>query len=42
MTRKRGLGKGLGALLGQYMDPEVGEDTEVRRIRLDQINRSLE
>lgn len=37
MTRKRGLGKGLGALLGQYMDPEVSGDTEVRRIPLDQI-----
>lgn len=37
MTRKRGLGKGLGALLGQYMDPEVGEDTEVRHIPLGHI-----
>jgi len=37
MTRKSGLGKGLGALLGQYMDPEIKEDTEVRRIAISAI-----
>jgi ParB family chromosome partitioning protein len=37
MTRKGGLGKGLGALLGQYMDPEVVEETEVRRLSIEQI-----
>lgn len=37
MNRKRGLGKGLGALLGEYMDPEVAEQAEVIRIPLSQI-----
>jgi ParB family chromosome partitioning protein len=37
MTRKRGLGKGLGALLGEYVDPQVSEDTEVRRLLLANI-----
>lgn len=33
MTRRDRLGKGLGALLGQYLEPEVVE-TEIRRIRV--------
>jgi len=33
MTRRDRLGKGLGALLGQYMDPEV-DATEIRRVRV--------
>jgi len=36
-ARKRGLGKGLGALLGEYMDPEVTEDTEVRALSLTKV-----
>jgi len=36
MTRRDRLGKGLGALLGQYLEPEVDE-TELRRIRLADI-----
>lgn len=37
MTRKSGLGKGLGALLGEYMEPQSVEEAEVRRIPLAQI-----
>ena len=37
MSRKSGLGKGLGALLGEYMEPQSTEDAEVRRIALGQI-----
>lgn len=37
MSRKGGLGKGLGALLGEYMEPQAAEDAEVRRIPLGQI-----
>jgi len=37
MTRKSGLGKGLGALLGEYMEPQATEDAEVRRLPLGQI-----
>ena len=33
MTRRDRLGKGLGALLGQYMEPEV-EPAEVRRVKV--------
>ncbi|HSG50181.1 MAG TPA: ParB/RepB/Spo0J family partition protein [Longimicrobiales bacterium] len=33
MTRRDRLGKGLGALLGQYLDPEV-EEAEIRRVRV--------
>jgi ParB family chromosome partitioning protein len=33
MTRRDRLGKGLGALLGQYLDPEV-EATDIRRVRV--------
>ncbi len=36
MTRRDRLGKGLGALLGQYLEPQVDE-TELRRIRLTDI-----
>lgn len=36
MTRRDRLGKGLGALLGQYLEPEVDE-TELRRVRLGDI-----
>lgn len=37
MNRKRGLGKGLGALLGEYMDPKVQDSSEVRRVKLTSI-----
>jgi ParB family transcriptional regulator, chromosome partitioning protein len=33
MTRRDRLGKGLGALLGQYLEPHA-EDAEVRRVKL--------
>lgn len=33
MTRRDRLGKGLGALLGQYLEPQA-EDAEIRRIKL--------
>lgn len=33
MSRRDRLGKGLGALLGQYMDPEV-VDAEIRRVKV--------
>lgn len=33
MSRRDRLGKGLGALLGQYMEPEV-EPAEVRRVKM--------
>ncbi|NJD20501.1 MAG: ParB/RepB/Spo0J family partition protein [Gemmatimonadetes bacterium] len=33
MTRRDRLGKGLGALLGQYLEPQV-EDAEIRRVKL--------
>jgi ParB family chromosome partitioning protein len=36
MSRRDRLGKGLGALLGQYLDPEAG-DGEVRRVRVSVI-----
>jgi ParB family chromosome partitioning protein len=36
VTRRDRLGKGLGALLGQYLDPEV-EDAEIRRVRVGAI-----
>lgn len=36
MTRRDRLGKGLGALLGQYMEPEV-EPAEVRRVKISAI-----
>ena len=36
MSRRDRLGKGLGALLGQYLEPEVDE-TELRRVRLADI-----
>lgn len=36
MTRRDRLGKGLGALLGQYLEPEV-EETEIRRVRVTAI-----
>ncbi len=36
MSRRDRLGKGLGALLGQYLDPEVG-DAEIRRVRVSAI-----
>lgn len=36
MSRRDRLGKGLGALLGQYLDPEV-EETEIRRVRVAQV-----
>lgn len=37
MTRKGGLGKGLGALLGEYMAPQASDDAEVRTVPLSQI-----
>lgn len=33
MTRRDRLGKGLGALLGQYLDPEA-EEAEIRRVKV--------
>ena len=36
MTRRDRLGKGLGALLGQYLDPQADE-AEIRRVRLAEI-----
>lgn len=36
MTRRDRLGKGLGALLGQYLEPEA-EEAEIRRVRLSAI-----
>lgn len=36
MSRRDRLGKGLGALLGEYLDPEVDE-AEVRRLRVASI-----
>ncbi len=33
MTRRDRLGKGLGALLGQYLDPEA-DDAEIRRVKV--------
>lgn len=33
MTRRDRLGKGLGALLGQYLEPQA-EDAEIRRVKL--------
>ncbi len=36
MSRRDRLGKGLGALLGQYLDPEANE-AEIRRLKLSQI-----
>jgi len=36
MTRRDRLGKGLGALLGQYLEPQV-EDAEIRRVSLSAI-----
>jgi len=36
MSRRDRLGKGLGALLGQYLEPEV-EETEVRRVRVSSV-----
>ncbi|MGD8319567.1 MAG: ParB/RepB/Spo0J family partition protein [Gemmatimonadota bacterium] len=36
MTRRDRLGKGLGALLGQYLEPEA-EDTEIRRVKVSAI-----
>jgi ParB family chromosome partitioning protein len=33
MTRRDRLGKGLGALLGQYLEPQA-EDGEIRRVKL--------
>ena len=36
MTRRDRLGKGLGALLGQYLEPEV-TDAEIRRVKVSSI-----
>lgn len=36
MSRRDRLGKGLGALLGQYLDPEADE-AEIRRVRVSAI-----
>lgn len=36
MSRRDRLGKGLGALLGQYLEPEA-EEAEIRRLKLSQI-----
>ena len=36
MTRRDRLGKGLGALLGQYLEPQV-EDAEIRRVKLSAV-----
>jgi len=36
MSRRDRLGKGLGALLAQYLDPEI-EATEIRRVRVSAI-----
>lgn len=36
MSRRDRLGKGLGALLGQYLDPETA-DAEIRRVKLSAI-----
>jgi len=36
MTRRDRLGKGLGALLGQYLEPQV-EEAEVRRVKLSAV-----
>jgi len=36
MTRRDRLGKGLGALLGQYLEPQA-EDAEVRRVKLSSV-----
>lgn len=33
MTRRDRLGKGLGALLGEYLEPEA-EETEIRRVKV--------
>lgn len=36
MTRRDRLGKGLGALLGQYLEPQAG-DAEIRRVRVSAV-----
>lgn len=36
MTRRDRLGKGLGALLGQYLEPQA-DDAEIRRVKLGAI-----
>jgi len=36
MTRRDRLGKGLGALLGQYLEPQM-EDGEIRRVKLSAV-----
>jgi ParB family chromosome partitioning protein len=36
MTRRDRLGKGLGALLGQYLEPQA-EDAEIRRVKVSAV-----